>query len=718
MRKQILLGALTAFGLTLSLQVSAQQGDFRCGVPGRLQEMYAQDPSLQADLQQLFSNNKKVVKEGLKSTTVYTIPIVFHIVHEYGSENISDLQVQDQMDILNEDYRKLNADISAVVAPFDTLAEDARIEFALATIDPFGNGTTGIEHIYSHQTNKGDDYSKLNQWRRSNYLNVWVTKSIGASGVAGYAYYPAATVGFFYFADGIIILHDYIGSIGTGQPLRSRALTHEIGHYLGLPHTWGNDNDPGVTSSCSQDDGIEDTPNCIGQTTCNLSANTCNDTAIPNGYWPVDVIDNVQNYMEYSYCSNMFTKGQVFVMRNSLESETAFRNNLWTDSNLVLTGVIPNPNVLPRLVADFTVDERTICAGDNVDFINATWNGTATSYEWSFPGGTPSTSTAANPTVTYNNDGWYSATLIASNANGSDTMVFQNVVYVSPTWQENFGPGVENFNQNPIYWLTLNPENNHASFNRVSTGGVDNSACYKLNNYKDISTAQAFTDDAFYYDRLGNSKDYLISPSYNLSTSTGVSISFDYAYGTKATSLTDITEEILVYSSRDCGKTWTLKKTIDNEDVVTAGYVGNNDFVPENNSQWKTATFNYSATGLDTKTRFRIEFVASDYSSNLYIDNWNVSGTLSIEDNGVVNNVSISPNPVASGSDISVELTDVVAGMELQVVDINGSLISTTKVSEANGTQVVKIPMNVAKGCYFINAVQGNAKSTHRVVVF
>jgi hypothetical protein len=182
--------------------------------------------------------------------------------------------------------------------------------------------------------------------------------------------------------------------------------------------------------------------------------------------------------------------------------------------------------------------------------------------------------------------------------------------------------------------------------------------------------------------------------------------------------LADIKEKIVVYSSRDCGKTWTLRTTIDNEDVVTAGYVGNNDFVPANNAQWKTASFNYSATSTDTKTRFRIEFVASDYSSNLYIDNWNVSGTLSIEDNGVVNNVSISPNPVASGSDISVELTDVVAGMELQVVDINGSLISTTKVSEANGTQVVKIPMNVAQGCYFINAVQGNAKSTHRVVVF
>lgn len=718
MRKQILLGALTAFGLTLSLQVSAQQGDFKCGLPGRLQEMYGQEPSLQTELQQLFLNNKKVVKEGNKSTTVYTIPIVFHIVHEYGAENISDAQVYDQMEILNEDFRKLNTDISDVVTPFDTLTADARIEFALPSIDPFGNGTTGIEHIYSHQTNLGDDYSKLNQWRRSNYLNVWVTKSIGSAGTAGYAYYPGATVGFFYFADGIIILHNYIGSIGTGEPFKSRALTHEIGHYLGLPHTWGNDNDPGVASSCDQDDGIEDTPNCIGQTTCNLTANTCDDVTTPAGYWPVDVIDNVQNFMEYSYCSNMFTKGQVAVMRNSLESETAFRNNLWTDSNLIVTGVIPNPNVLPKLVADFTVNRRTICAGDNVTYTNATWNGTATSYEWIFPGGTPATSTATSPTVTYDTEGWYNATLIASNANGSDTMYFHNVVYASPTWQENFGPGVENFNQNPIFWISLNPENNHASFNRVATGGKDNTACYKLNNYKNTTNALPNTDDYFYYDRLGNSRDYLITPSYNLSTTSSVSVSFDYAYGIKTTSIDDVTEKIVVYSSRDCGKTWTLRTTIDDEDIVTAGYVGNTDFTPANNSQWKTATFNYSTNAQDTRTRFRIEFVASDFSSNLYIDNWNVSGTLSIEDNGISNNIMISPNPVSTGSEISVEVTDAAAGMQLQLVDINGALISTTNVTAANGTQVVKIPMNVAQGCYFINAIQGNVKSTHRVVVF
>ena len=109
MRKQILLGALTAFGLGLSLQVTAQEGSFHCGLPGKLKELYEQDPGLEADLQQLFMNNKHIVQNGTKSSTIYRIPIVFHIFHEYGTENITDAQVYDQMDILNEDFRKLNA---------------------------------------------------------------------------------------------------------------------------------------------------------------------------------------------------------------------------------------------------------------------------------------------------------------------------------------------------------------------------------------------------------------------------------------------------------------------------------------------------------------------------------------------------------------------------------------------------------------------------------
>ena len=99
-------------------------------------------------------------------------------------------------------------------------------------------------------------------------------------------------------------------------------------------------------------------------------------------------------------------------------------------------------------------------------------------------------------------------------------------------------------------------------------------------------------------------------------------------------------------------------------------------------------------------------------------DNFNITGTLGIEDNGVLPTISIAPNPVATGSDLSVEVANSDAEMKLVVMDLKGAVISTTAVPASSGTQAVSIPMNVAKGCYILNAVQGTAKSTHRVVVY
>ncbi len=731
MRKKLLLGVFSLIGVISTGKSFAQETHFSCGSHTQMKKLYAENPGLEEDYKKLLNRYKENRIINGKSTTVRVIPIVFHIVHEYGAENVSDLQIYNQMNILNEDFRKLNADTNVVVTPFDTIIGDAYLEFRLATLDPYGNCTNGIEHIYNHNTNQGDDYSKLYQWDRDRYLNVWLTKTIGSAGVAGYAYYPTGVTGTGFFRDGIIILHDYIGSIGTGSPGRSRALTHEIGHYLGLAHTWGNDNDPGVASSCGQDDGIGDTPNCIGMTSCQLAANSCPEPTTPGNYWPFDVIDNAQNFMDYSYCSVMFTNGQASFMNNVLDQETSGRNNLYTAENLVATGTSTTTPVTCTPLADFYVDANgasgntgpnanvmSACVNDPIAFKDASWKAGITSWSWSFPGGTPSTSTTQDPTVTYASPGWYDVTLTVSNAAGSNTKTINHMIYIQGDWAEYTGPRVEDFNQNANFWITNNPENNHASFNRVTSGGRANSACFKLNNFKDVSGAQMFTDDWYYYDRLGNSKDYLISPALDLRNTSNVTISFDYAYGTKATATTDITEKLVVYYSRDCGKTWIQKTSLTGAALVTAGYVGNTDYTPNNDLQWKTVSFTHTPTASDNKTKFKFEFIASDFSSNFYFDNFNVSGTLGIEDNGVMSTISIAPNPVATGSDLSVEVANTESGMKLIVMDLKGAIISTTEVPASSGVQTVNIPMNVAKGCYILNAVQGAAKSTHRVVVY
>jgi len=268
--KQLLLSFIFLFAY---LQYSFSQ-EQRCGLAEAMNALYKLHPELiqqEADYNAMIQ--QKIADKALHRNAaedVYVIPVVFHVIHTNGPENISDAQILDQMNILNTDYRKLNTDLSKVIrnTPFDTLAADIKLEFRLAQLAPKGNCTDGIDRIYSSLTNNADNNSKLNPWPRDKYMNVWVVSSIGTTGnVAGYAYYPSAVSSpALASIDGILILSSYIGSIGTSNKNQSRALTHEIGHYLNLIHVWGNTNAPEV--DCSGSDLVEDTPLTRGHLTC------------------------------------------------------------------------------------------------------------------------------------------------------------------------------------------------------------------------------------------------------------------------------------------------------------------------------------------------------------------------------------------------------------------------------------------------------------------
>ena len=254
-----------------------------------------------------------------RSNTVYKIPLVFHVLHNNGNENISDQQIHDAVDILNRDYRLQNSDANNVQSVFDGMPADIEIEFALATKAPNGQCFSGITRTISPLTESENNDNQIaaiisendvynGQWAGNRYLNIFVCAYIG--GAAGYTYTPYSNNTSMY--NGIRVLHDYVGSIGTSGSYSSRTLTHEVGHWLNLEHTWGPNNNPGNASSCSDDDYISDTPRCIGVSSCNLTSNYCDGD---NNYWGFDIVDNVENYMDYSYCSKMFTSGQKNRMR-------------------------------------------------------------------------------------------------------------------------------------------------------------------------------------------------------------------------------------------------------------------------------------------------------------------------------------------------------------------------------------------------------------------
>ena len=340
---------------------------------------------------------------GEPMRVIYNIPLVFHVIHNGGVENISSDQIRDAVAILNRDFRLQNADANTVQSTFSGMPADIEIEFQLATKAPNGQCFSGITRTQSPLTNSGangqnqvsaiiagnDVYNGT--WPGNKYLNIFVVND--ADGAAGYTTNPSNWSGSS-MTNGIWVLHDYVGSIGTSDTYSSRTLTHEVGHWLNLDHLWGNNNNPGNASSCSQDDAVDDTPRCIGVTSCNLNSNTCSNDAI-DGYWTSDVIDNVENYMEYSYCNKMFTTGQKNRMRSALMSSVGGRNNIWTSSNLTATGL----NTTPSLCAvAIRVERDIVCGGDDVQFFDESYNN-ITSWNWTFPNGTPSSSSVQNPMV-------------------------------------------------------------------------------------------------------------------------------------------------------------------------------------------------------------------------------------------------------------------------------------------------------------------------------
>jgi hypothetical protein len=303
-----------------------------CGthhIQNKLMDMY---PEMKAEKEEFNRYAAGFTNNGSRELKI--IPIVFHIIHTYGSENISREQVEDAVRILNEDYKLLNSDQEDVIPAFQSRIGNTQFEFRLAKKDPNGNCTDGITRTFSELTFNGNDNVKeqLISWPRNKYLNIWVVDNVvtdDGTQVGGYAYQPSGFIN--PTVDGIIVTHTQLGSIGTsgGSNFASRTLTHEVGHWFNLDHTWGGSNSPGLASNCNDDDSVNDTPNCIGvaNQTCNLNQSTCGE------------LDNVQNFMDYSTCAIMFTQGQSNRMIAAANSNTGQRSNLWSASNLNSTGV-------------------------------------------------------------------------------------------------------------------------------------------------------------------------------------------------------------------------------------------------------------------------------------------------------------------------------------------------------------------------------------------
>ena len=586
--------AMSAVGQDISPcgQVESQAA-FDAAYPGEAEARLAREADVRATAEEL-------LQRGGEDDELYVIPVVFHIIHDNGPENISNEQVFDAMEVLNRDFRLMNADTGQIVAGFVDIAADVDIEFRLAKRDPQGNCHSGINRIASLLTYEGtNEMKQLINWPRASYMNVYVCSE--AAGAAGYTNYPSEWGA---NTDGIVLKHEYVGSIGTSNPYRSRTLTHECGHWLNLPHTWGSSNNPNEPDNCEVDDGVEDTPLCLGSPVgfCDLDRTTCGS------------LDNVQNYMEYSYCSRMYTLGQRARMRAALNSNVADRNQLWTPNNIQETGVFEEALLCN---AAFEVDRFEACIGEDIQFTDQSFFGIS-NWSWDFGDGTVLEggvdSLHRNPIHQYQEAGEFEVYLTVSNGNGSITSVDPVLITVMddgmlpPMWQDGFeaGDGPWALGQWEVQTLSGQPWQI-----RETTGYSGSRSLYVRNRNNESGDITRTT-----------------STTYDAEGMAAVMIGYKYAYSHRATGETD--DRLKLQVSRDCGQTWNTRQFHRGLiDLSTAPDHGGN-FYPSGPSEW-AGHIEEVDNGLYMVPQLRIRFeFESKGGNNVFLDDINVYGVDSL----------------------------------------------------------------------------------------
>ncbi|MEO6455281.1 MAG: M43 family zinc metalloprotease [Ginsengibacter sp.] len=301
---------------------------------------------------------------------IITVPVVIHVLYNDNIQNISDAQVISQIESLNKDYRKLN-NTRNIPTVFSSLSADARIIFCLAKTDPIGRATTGIirKNIKTKSWSANDQMKFSasggdDTWDSKRYLNIWICNLSGGS--LGYSSLPGSPAD----KDGVVIQYDVFGTTGNLRaPFnKGRTATHEIGHWLGLLHLWGD-------ALCG-DDLINDTPpqrsynnGCPAfphVSTCSINANG----------------DMFMNFMDFTDddCMSMFTRGQKNKMRSMFASGNArnsFLNSQACNSPSPEEGPMASGNVViiksavslyPNPAKDFIIIE----AKNSVELIGKT----------------------------------------------------------------------------------------------------------------------------------------------------------------------------------------------------------------------------------------------------------------------------------------------------------------------------------------------------------
>jgi PKD repeat protein len=620
---KIYLGLLAiGFATGSNAQVNVKYfntNDTHCGTDAYTEDYFQAHPEERI---RFFETQNKLFERAqhrsARGELSFVIPVVVHVMHDNGIGDISDEQVQDAIDLLNEDYRRTNPDRTATREEFKPYAVAAPFEFRLARLDPNNNPTNGIHRVNdpskTYNQRNGVKTGSGAPWDPRSYFNIWIVNSIQTSSggtVLGYAQFPGSGSWSTY---GLVMRHDQFGRIGTSNA-DGRTLTHEMGHCLGLYHTFQS----GCGSRCdnSGDDICDTPPSQTATWSCNHNQNTCstdensdkiNVVLDNNGdTLRIDTIsldqdypDQVENYMSYDACQNMFTRGQVNVMIENTQFHSRLIS-MTSEDNLDETGV----SDLYR--AEFTANRNMVCTGGEVVYTDDSEYGVE-NWFWTLPGATPENPIGEEATVTYNTPGIYQARLAVSNSKTTKIKTKESFIMVNPAdgyYYPDFASDFEDGVFPSGRWLGQDVDEAGASWQLNDQVGASGNNSLMVDNFNGI----------------GGEIDYLFSSTYDLSVFESAELSFKYAFAKKLASNGD---RVIVSYSNDCGETWTGFWNLNTTTLPTAPEDTTSEFVPTA-SEWREMTSALPIAALTENAQVRFTFISGG-GNNFYLDAVNITG--------------------------------------------------------------------------------------------
>jgi len=625
----------------LQNQFSVSQELIRCGTVENSLSLQTAYPNMQTDAQfeqwlaTQIEERKQLEEQGLIIDGVYQIPIIVHVIHNgepVGSgSNISYAAILSQIDVLNEDFRRKPGTSGYNTHPDGA---DVGIEFCLAQRRPngtaFPNGENGVNRInrnaasfssppYSttYINNTIKPYCTVTQgYSANNYMNFW-SLNLGGN-LLGYAQFPLSLIGGISCStspantDGVVMHYATVGkSSVTGQAPpynQGRTSTHEIGHWLGLRHIWGD------SPNCAEDDYCQDTPPATTASNgCNLSKSSCGS------------LDMVRNYMDYSNdaCMNIFTKDQRRRMRTVLEKSPR-------RSSLLVSDACVPPLANDASIVNILTPEGDHCAGAITPTVTlrnrGTNNLTSATIEYTIDGNSPTTfnwtgnlapgnqENVALPSFTAPLGGhlFRAVSLLPNGVSDPHTdFDASEIVFFVSNGIEN--SHVENFEAAQFppnkRWMVDNPNNDCYTWvaaNAVSSSGTASNTCAMMDNYNNSS----------YYD------EFLYTPYFLLPcNATSAKLTFDVAYRQYDNSSND---RLRVEVSSDCHTSWTYATIYDKSgsNLRTVTSPSANEWYPTSAGQWRTETIDLSSLVSSSSSTLRFRFRATNnYGNNLFIDN-------------------------------------------------------------------------------------------------